>query len=75
MSDTKALRHYLQAAALELSAELSECADDIATDATGNTDSAELIEALNMLIDSLIETAHKYTTRLEQLNAKYIRRF
>ena len=75
MSNTKAVTRYLQAAALDLAAELTEYADNLDTDAVGNTDSAELIEALNMTLDGLIETAHKYTSRLEELNAEYLRCF
>lgn len=72
MSNVKAVTRYLQAAALELAGELSECADNLETDAVGNTDAAELIEALSMAIDGLTETATKYSARLEELNAEYL---
>ena len=75
MSDIRAVRRYLAAAALELAGELSEYADNLETDAVGNINSAELIEALNMTIDGLTETATKYSTQLEELNAEYLRCF
>ena len=75
MSNTKAVTRYLQAAALDLAAELTEYADNLDADAVGNTDSAELIEALSMAIDGLIETANKYSKRLDELNADYLRCF
>ena len=72
MSNVKAVTRYLAAAALELAAELSEYADSLDADAVGNTDSAELIEALNMTLDGLIETAHKYNKRIDGLNKEYL---
>ncbi len=75
MSDKKAVRRYLQATAIELAGELSECADNLETDAVGNTDAAELIEALSMAIDGITETAHQYSKRLDGLNEQYLRCF
>ena len=75
MSNIKAVARYLQATALELAGELTEHANNLDADAVGNTDAAELIEALSMATDALTETATKYSARLEELNAEYLRCF
>lgn len=62
-----------EAAALELSSDLTAIAENIARLAHGNDSEEELHDALQLAIDNILGTAKGYGTRLDELYRQYVR--